>query len=625
LGAANAEEPTGMTPVDDVVLLGLDDAMQGGPGPNLPSKATMEAWLPHTTRGDFPLAGGHAQPFRGWLHGSVCNARVMQQALQQSTDEASKCHAICRSRWAKQTAKQSDGARGEIDAKGAAARLRQRRRTAILDRFDGESRAEMKPQPSPSVRNKDAHIPVQALAAAADGTGDMPQAMKYTQHGPVVGDITPRRTWNVGKAGPTTSQGTPPSHEFLKIIKGSGAADGRGSMTVPSVLCPPNHQSLEWPSSASPRATPALAVVPELPIQVPLALASGGRAMAATREEAIDVHKALDQAGSQANPGIPERRALGRTTLASFLGSGTAAAAAAVVWTPRGHVGESLAARSNVTVRPLSAGAHACEHADIVTTQDMAKAAELCVLISALGDHRNGMSKPVNRADDVRDMRADTLGCSMARSQEADSARCSRYGEGFVKPESASAVRTALIGTPIKRSRKLPEVPRLRSRFRDQQAILGGRWQVEANTVKRFHQHVATMLGLGQDDWNSSRVYELRTEDLERVARLKVSRDRMVAAVKIQCAWASKQARVAFSKWLSKCRAAVLRIQRWWRLEIRFRGPLRRMIAVRRSRLRNVQKLQAFTRGHLVRRKLQTCKDLRMLAVAMHALQERLQ
>merc|ERR1719197_1067138 len=88
----------------------------------------------------------------------------------------------------------------------------------------------------------------------------------------------------------------------------------------------------------------------------------------------------------------------------------------------------------------------------------------------------------------------------------------------------------------IKRA-NLPEVPRLRSKFRGKRLILGGQYCDGKMTTKRWHKWVAESLGLTEKDWDSGAVYTVDEDDLDDIARNKEEGLRVSATSTIQVWW----------------------------------------------------------------------------------------
>lgn len=150
------------------------------------------------------------------------------------------------------------------------------------------------------------------------------------------------------------------------------------------------------------------------------------------------------------------------------------------------------------------------------------------------------------------------------------------------------------------RSRKVVEVPRLRSRYRDQGAILGGLLRDGVPTAKRFHMNVAAGLGLDERDWDPRRVYDFKVRDLELAAIRKRERDRNEAATKIQLAWLGSGRRANTRLRLAERREATRRIQGWWGCKIRFLVPMVRRLAEKEKTERAAVRIQAHFRRHKV-------------------------
>lgn len=174
------------------------------------------------------------------------------------------------------------------------------------------------------------------------------------------------------------------------------------------------------------------------------------------------------------------------------------------------------------------------------------------------------------------------------------------------------------------RRRKLPEIPRLRSRFRYEGAVLAHVHLEEVNTMKQFHFRVAEKLGLTEEDWDSKRVYEMDVQDLEEAAIRKLERQRICAATVIQLYWRGFKMFAQAQAELEARRRAAKVVQNWWRKKRRFLLPilhrLRRKPALEEASTR----LQAAVRGWRTRRNLQTQMELHSVVQRMSALQDNL-
>jgi len=85
---------------------------------------------------------------------------------------------------------------------------------------------------------------------------------------------------------------------------------------------------------------------------------------------------------------------------------------------------------------------------------------------------------------------------------------------------------------------RLPEIPRLRSRFRKQFMTMGGKWQEQANTMKQFHTSMAERLGLNDpEDWDPTRIYTISAAELELAAARKHERTKMACVRLVQDKW----------------------------------------------------------------------------------------
>jgi len=169
------------------------------------------------------------------------------------------------------------------------------------------------------------------------------------------------------------------------------------------------------------------------------------------------------------------------------------------------------------------------------------------------------------------------------------------------------------------------EVPRLRSRFRDQSKILGGETSLQASTLKRHNQKAACALGLVEgDDWNPDHVYRISMNDLEKAAEQKAERERHQAAARVQRSWASAKLQRVSISCVAKRKSAIQRIQKWWRHNRAFRRPLAQRCRERPRRIRATIKIQAWLRGWLTRGKVRSTLELRTIMSRLAALQQTL-
>jgi len=185
------------------------------------------------------------------------------------------------------------------------------------------------------------------------------------------------------------------------------------------------------------------------------------------------------------------------------------------------------------------------------------------------------------------------------------------------KSSRRGLVDRGAVSQAMRRSWKLPEVPRLRYRMRDQSFILGGRWEQRANTDKRFHHDLARTLGLSSEDWNSQSIYNITSLDLKHAAAKKLEQTENTAAILIQQRWRAKllarETRMVFNT----KRVAARRIQCWWKCKVLWQLPVFLRARFRHIRIRAVIRIQAMIRSWLVRRDL-------MLVRSTHSIQARM-
>jgi len=183
--------------------------------------------------------------------------------------------------------------------------------------------------------------------------------------------------------------------------------------------------------------------------------------------------------------------------------------------------------------------------------------------------------------------------------------------------------RLSHIALQLKR-RRLPEVPRLRNKFRDQSVICGGLWEHEAVTVKRFHHKLAERLNLSDQDWDPSRTYEFCADDLENAAVKKMEREREEAVMKLQRTWREATVYNTTHQLIVARREAFLRIQRWWRVIVRLRLLVLRRIRRKPILHQAATKLQALARRWLTRRKYANALEIHSVGWQMQILKEHL-
>lgn len=173
---------------------------------------------------------------------------------------------------------------------------------------------------------------------------------------------------------------------------------------------------------------------------------------------------------------------------------------------------------------------------------------------------------------------------------------------------------------------KLPEIPRLRYKFRDQRFILSDNWRSKAQTLKRYHLQVSDRLGLDEKDWASlSTVYHVTVPDLVDAAKRRLEDDQRKAAILIQALWRSRIAAKFTHRRLGRRKELYVRIQRWWRFYRKWILPVKRRIQVERPKVhRAAAKIQARVRGLMFRRRLAFLQDVHHIKWEMQMLCEKL-
>lgn len=171
--------------------------------------------------------------------------------------------------------------------------------------------------------------------------------------------------------------------------------------------------------------------------------------------------------------------------------------------------------------------------------------------------------------------------------------------------QQLNARASTITHSESRRSRiKLPEIARLRTKFHDQRRILGDSYRFPAQTVKRYHLDAAERLGLGPDDWDVTRIYQMNVDDLVRAAELKETKKLEKAAAQLQVQWRLMMFVRKVRSDRKRRREALLRIQRWWHRLINFVRPIRERCA-RRPIIQDARaRIGAAVLGWWVRKKM---------------------
>lgn len=194
---------------------------------------------------------------------------------------------------------------------------------------------------------------------------------------------------------------------------------------------------------------------------------------------------------------------------------------------------------------------------------------------------------------------------------------------GSESPTNHTMEELYSIELTAKKRSKLPEVPRLREKFRDRRVILGGNWRNEVTTVKRFHLEVATRLGLSEEDWNQmGSLYMLNVADLERAAEKKEERERQAAAARIQQKWNTLQTYRKARSIRVQRRSALGKLQKWWHRKSTFQRPVERRLAQKPMRQMAVFKIQAAMLAWRDRRRLAFQRDVHRIVCDLEKLKE---
>jgi len=173
---------------------------------------------------------------------------------------------------------------------------------------------------------------------------------------------------------------------------------------------------------------------------------------------------------------------------------------------------------------------------------------------------------------------------------------------------------------------KLPEVPRLRNRFRDQRFILSNNFRNRAHTLKRYHQQVSERLGLDDEDWSELlSIYHVEVRDMIEAARQRSVRKQHKAATLIQALWKGRLVLRCSHKRLLHRKERYVKIQRWWRRMMYWKLPLKRRIKVERPNWNKAAtRIQARFRGLTMRRRLQFLQECHHIKWEMDCLTKKL-
>jgi len=172
--------------------------------------------------------------------------------------------------------------------------------------------------------------------------------------------------------------------------------------------------------------------------------------------------------------------------------------------------------------------------------------------------------------------------------------------------------------------KKLPEVPRLQSRFRDGRHILKGEFRNQVFTFRHYHQQVARSLCLSPGDWAPKHLYELDVVYLEHVAQMRCNSHMQRSAETIQRAWRMSWATRHARLFREEVMAAIRRIQRWWRFMLVWRLPLYLACLRRPLMLRAICRVQAMFRMWSTRRRLKVLLELYHIQWEMRRLMDSL-
>lgn len=150
---------------------------------------------------------------------------------------------------------------------------------------------------------------------------------------------------------------------------------------------------------------------------------------------------------------------------------------------------------------------------------------------------------------------------------------------------------------PFQKRKNLPEVPRLRSKFRGRRQILGGHYHEGKMTTKRWHEQIAESLGLSAEDWNSDQVYAVHETHLDEIAFHKEQALRARATSTIQIWWRHLAIQACLSNLNQLMSNASTLIQRWWRDQLTYKVPMKRRLRQRQVEHDAATKIQKIVRG----------------------------
>lgn len=167
-----------------------------------------------------------------------------------------------------------------------------------------------------------------------------------------------------------------------------------------------------------------------------------------------------------------------------------------------------------------------------------------------------------------------------------------------------------IMGSTSRFRRRLPEVPRILNRFRDQKQILGGFLDDKssghmAQTTKRRLQKLAVDLGLEPTDWDVRRIYEMKTKDFNAAMRRKQDATRMEAAVTLQKHWKGLMMRKTYIAIRTSRSKATACLQKFWRNKLNRQRLLDRLGHIK-LRTRVAVRIQSWYRGIGVRFKFRS-------------------
>jgi hypothetical protein len=172
------------------------------------------------------------------------------------------------------------------------------------------------------------------------------------------------------------------------------------------------------------------------------------------------------------------------------------------------------------------------------------------------------------------------------------------------------------------RNRRLPEIPRIRNRFRDQRVILGDKWRFTTPTLKSKHLEVARRLGLESGDWDVARIYDVNIEDLIIAAEIKHKRLEEEAAVTLQHFVRSRLLAEKEKAEMGRFLNGVRLVQKWWHTHRSYVLPIKSRCKERPAVAQAKARVAGAIMGWWTRKHLQVERDCHHIKIEMKQLQQ---